>query len=52
LDWFDNWPEEALKTVSEQFFENHQMFEDNSELRRGLAHMFPIVHGSVQELAK
>jgi dynein heavy chain len=20
LDWFDNWPEEALKTVSQQYF--------------------------------
>jgi len=51
LDWFDNWPEEALRTVSEQFFKVNEMLAHNAELRQGIAEMFPKVHQSVQELA-
>ena len=50
LDWFDNWPEEALMAVSKQFFENNQLLEGNDELRDAIAGMFPRVHSSVQDL--
>ena len=51
LDWFDNWPQEALRTVSEQFLTANEMITHNTELRQGILEMFPKVHGSVQELA-
>lgn len=51
LDWFDNWPQEALKTVSVQFFKSNLMINDNEALREAIAAMFPQVHNSVQELA-
>ena len=51
LDWFDNWPEQALKTVSEQFFSSNQMLSDEETLRNGIIHMFPKVHRSVEHLA-
>jgi len=50
LDWFDDWPEEALRTVSVQFFEHNAMIEGNEELRRSITTMFPQIHHSVQEL--
>jgi dynein heavy chain len=50
LDWFDDWPEEALRTVSVQFFEHNAMIEGNEELRRSITTMFPKIHHSVQEL--
>jgi len=52
LDWFDNWPEEALRTVSEQFFKTNEMIADQAQLRQAIAEMFPKVHKSVQELAE
>ena len=51
LDWFDNWPEEALRTVSEQFFKTNEMIADSPELRQAIEQMFPKVHKSVQGLA-
>lgn len=51
LDWFENWPEQALKTVSEQFFTSNQMLSDNEALRNGVISMFPKVHRSVEHLA-
>jgi dynein heavy chain len=33
LDWFDNWPEDALVTVSEQFFEANQLVSHDLKLR-------------------
>ena len=41
LDWFDNWPEQALKTVSVQFFKSNLMINDNDALREAIAAMFP-----------
>lgn len=52
LDWFDNWPEQALKTVSEQFFTANEMIGDNETLRAGIISMFPKVHRSVELLAE
>jgi dynein heavy chain len=51
LDWFDNWPEQALRTVSVQFFKTNLMIKDDDNLRQAIAEMFPKVHNSVQELA-
>jgi len=51
LDWFDNWPEEALRTVSRQFFQANSMMSDNSELREAIADMFPQVHQGTHELS-
>ena len=51
LDWFDNWPEQALRTVSVQFFKTNLMIKDDDGLRQSIAEMFPKVHASVQELA-
>lgn len=50
LDWFDNWPEEALRTVSVEFFEQNSMIQDDVGLRHSIATMFPKLHSSVQEL--
>jgi dynein heavy chain len=50
LDWFDNWPEEALRTVSKQFFEANEMVEGDQSLRDAVADMFPRVHRGTQEL--
>ena len=50
LDWFDNWPEEALRAVSVQFFEQNSMIQDDVGLRHSIATMFPQLHSSVQEL--
>jgi len=51
LDWFDNWPEEALRTVSRQFFAANEMMEENTPLRDAIADMFPKVHRGAHELA-
>jgi dynein heavy chain, axonemal len=51
LDWFDNWPEEALRTVSQQFFKANAVVEDDEALREAIAGMFPVVHRSAQDLA-
>jgi len=37
--------------VSDQFFKTNEMITHNTELRQGIAEMFPKVHNSVQELA-
>ena len=50
LDWFDNWPEEALRTVSKQFFQSNYMIEEDPALRDAVADMFPRVHKATQDL--
>ena len=52
LDWFDNWPEEALKTVSEQFFKQNNIIQSNDKLRGAILDMFPKIHSSIQDLSK
>lgn len=51
LDWFDNWPEEALRTVSQQFFEANSMIQHDKPLCDAIADMFPRVHRGAQDLA-
>lgn len=49
LDWFDNWPEEALLNVSKRFLSNIDNEED--DLKFKLSEMFMKVHKSVEKMS-
>jgi dynein heavy chain len=49
LDWFDNWPEDALTTVSRKFLNNMDNVEDN--VKNKLSEMFMHVHKSVETIS-
>lgn len=57
LDWFDNWPEEALLSVSQKFLSNvagEQLAmtkESQDEIRAKLSKMFTQVHKSVEDMS-
>ena len=46
IDWFDRWPEEALQSVSQQFFEALDL-PDRETVLPGLCDMSSIVHSTV-----
>ncbi|KAI8925763.1 dynein heavy chain and region D6 of dynein motor-domain-containing protein [Entophlyctis helioformis] len=50
IDWFDEWPKEALLSVSRRFFE----FVDlgNDDMKEKIASMCVEIHASVGEIAK
>ncbi|KAI9203256.1 dynein heavy chain and region D6 of dynein motor-domain-containing protein [Polychytrium aggregatum] len=50
IDWFDEWPKDALLSVSQRFFE----FVDlgSEEMREKIASMCVDIHSSVGEMAK
>ena len=52
LDWFDNWPEEALKTVSKQYFHENGLIVDKTEIRDQILEFFPKIHRMVEDLSK
>jgi len=53
LDWFDNWPEEALLSVAERFLSSVTDLapkkEDAEIIKHKLSKMFTLVHKSVEE---
>lgn len=51
LDWFDNWPEEALRTVSKQYFREHGLIGDSVVVRE-ILELFPRIHRMVEELSE
>lgn len=51
LDWFDNWPEEALRTVSKQYFREHGLIGDSVAVRDQVLELFPRIHRMVEELS-
>ena len=50
IDWFNNWPEQALQTVSEQYFQANDMIKDNLQIRKTVALIFPKIHHGVEKL--
>ena len=49
LDWFDNWPEDALLNVSRRFISSLEHSTDI--VKEKLAHMFMEVHRSVEDVS-
>ena len=49
LDWFDNWPEEALLNVSKKFLATLDNTIDDTKNK--LSHMFTRVHKSVENMS-
>jgi dynein heavy chain, axonemal len=49
LDWFDNWPEEALLNVSKKFLIN--LDGTSEEQKSKLSILFTKVHKSVEEMS-
>jgi len=49
LDWFDNWPEDALLNVSRRFLTTVENASD--ELKYKLSNMFMRVHKSVESMS-
>jgi dynein heavy chain len=56
LDWFDNWPEEALISVSDRFLQTVSDIAptkaESDELKTKLSKMFTTVHKSVEVISK
>ncbi|XP_060075174.1 dynein axonemal heavy chain 6-like [Ylistrum balloti] len=50
IDWFTEWPREALLGVSQSFFENVELGKD--ELRTSVAEMCVEIHTSVSSMAE
>ena len=48
LDWFDNWPQEALQAVSRLFIAENELVKDEDKI--SISKLFPIIHESVQEV--
>ena len=54
LDWFDNWPEEALLSVADRFLAQASRdlspsAEEAANLKGKLSRMFTVVHKSVEQ---
>jgi len=49
LDWFDNWPEDALHSVSRKFIQNLE--NADPETKRKLSMMFTNIHKSVEVMS-
>jgi dynein heavy chain len=58
LDWFDNWPEEALLNVSKIFMSNLEITDNQKNpnaddaIKAKLSVMFPKVHKSVEDMSE
>lgn len=50
LDWFDNWPEDALKNVSDRFIQNLDNMD--AKVKDKLSEMFTSVHKSVEVMSE
>jgi dynein heavy chain len=48
LDWFDNWPQDALETVAQLFIADNELVKKEDKI--SISKLFPIIHGSVQEV--
>ncbi|XP_013068368.2 dynein beta chain, ciliary [Biomphalaria glabrata] len=49
IDWFHEWPEEALKSVSARFLEDVELLQP--EMRESISHFMSYVHKSVNEVS-
>ena len=50
IDWFHEWPEEALISVSSRFLSEVELISD--EVRGSISRYMAFVHGSVNEMSK
>lgn len=50
INWFHEWPEEALISVSSRFLSEVDLISD--EVRGSISHYMAFVHGSVNEMSK
>ncbi|KAM5165262.1 dynein axonemal heavy chain 14 [Mantella aurantiaca] len=52
IDWYDEWPEEALCSVVNSYITEHHLLQDNQGLQDGIAQVCVAVHKSVSNKAE
>ncbi|CAI9553694.1 unnamed protein product, partial [Staurois parvus] len=52
IDWYDEWPEEALCSVVNSYITQHHLLQDNQGLQDGIAQACVAIHKSVSSKAE